>query len=138
MSYERVDSKEYNKIQPFIKETIYGLNNHSIFETYDGAVNCTKPISLNGSPYKGRKNKGKTHIKDIVTLPNGTFALLSKTFCNDAGIEYLPNENFTGIAERQPDANIKARSSADFVETKTEEHVQLQNNRINLNDNIIQ
>ena len=49
--------EEYNKIKPLIVTTSYGLNNHSIFNTYENAVNCIKPISLNGSGYKGRKNK---------------------------------------------------------------------------------
>ncbi|MCD4810709.1 MAG: hypothetical protein K8R17_12550, partial [Methanosarcinales archaeon] len=78
MAIRELSQEEFNKIRPRIIETSYGLNNHSIFRTYDDAVNCTKPISLNGSPYKGRKNKGKTHIKDIVKLPDGRFALLSR------------------------------------------------------------
>ena len=62
--------EEYNKTKLLIVQTSYGLNNHSILKTYQDEVNCTKPISLNGRPYKGRKNKGKTHIKDIVRLPD--------------------------------------------------------------------
>jgi len=90
MAKRELSQEEYNKIRPRIIETSYGLHNHSIFKTYDDAVNCKKPISLNGSPYKGRKNKGKTHIKDIVKLPDGRFALLSRQLCIDAGIPYVP------------------------------------------------
>ncbi len=95
--------EEYNKIKPLIRETSYGLQNHSIFRTYKGAVNCEKPISLNGRPYKGRKNKGTTHIKDIVKLPDGRFALVSKQLCIDAGIaygsDYIPESENSGMED---------------------------------------
>jgi ferredoxin-like protein FixX len=100
MAIRELSQEEYNKIRPRIIETSYGLNNHSIFRTYDDAVNCTKPISLNGSPYKGRKNKGKTHIKDIVKLPDGRFALLSRQLCIDAGIPYIPGNVVANESER--------------------------------------
>ena len=100
MAIRELSQEEYNKIRPRIIETSYGLNNHSIFRTYDDAVNCTKPISLNGSPYKGRKNKGKTHIKDIVKLPDGRFALLSRQLCIDAGIPYVPGNVVANESER--------------------------------------
>ena len=100
MAIRELSQEEYNKIRPRIIETSYGLNNHSIFRTYDDAVNCTKPISLNGSPYKGRKNKGKTHIKDIVKLPDGRFALLSRQLCIDAGIPYVPGNLVANESER--------------------------------------
>ncbi len=51
-------------------------------------MSCTKPISLNGAAYRGIKNRGTTHIKDIVKLPDGSFALVSKQLCIDAGIAY--------------------------------------------------
>ena len=100
MAIRELSQEEFNKIRPRIIETSYGLNNHSIFRTYDDAVNCTKPISLNGSPYKGRKNKGKTHIKDIVKLPDGRFALLSRQLCIDAGIPYVPGNVVANESER--------------------------------------
>ena len=100
MEIRELSQEEYNKIRPRIIETSYGLNNHSIFRTYDDAVNCTKPISLNGSPYKGRKNKGKTHIKDIVKLPDGRLALLSRQLCIDAGIPYVPGNVVANESER--------------------------------------
>ena len=105
--------EEYNKIKPLIVTTSYGLNNHSIFNTYENALNCTKPISLNGSPYKGRKNKGKTHIKDIVKLPDGRFALLSRQLCIDAGIPYVPGNVVANESERfeQIEYNVTKKES---------------------------
>ena len=101
---------EYNKIKPRITPAkSYGLKNHSIFSTYEDAVNCVKPISLNGSAYRGTKNKGTTHIKDIVKLPDGTFALASKTFCMDAGIAYSPNDSGT-YNPIQPTIHTEQRS----------------------------
>ena len=70
MAIRELSQEEYSKIRPRIIETSNGLNNHSILKTCQDTVNCTKPISLNGSLYKGRKNKGKTYIKDIVRLPD--------------------------------------------------------------------
>ena len=123
MAIRELSQEEYNKIRPRIIETSYGLNNHSIFRTYDDAVNCTKPISLNGSPYKGRKNKGKTHIKDIVKLPDGRFALLSRQLCIDAGIPYVPGNVVANESERfekiEYDVDKKKSELQVFATTET-------------------
>ena len=130
MAIRELSQEEFNKIRPRIIETSYGLNNHSIFRTYDDAVNCTKPISLNGSPYKGRKNKGKTHIKDIVKLPDGRFALLSRQLCIDAGIPYVPgnvvaneSERFEKIESSVDNKNFELQVSA-TTETLNEEKLE--------------
>ncbi|MCD4780805.1 MAG: zinc ribbon domain-containing protein [Candidatus Omnitrophica bacterium] len=130
MAIRELSQEEFNKIRPRIIETSYGLNNHSIFRTYDDAVNCTKPISLNGSPYKGRKNKGKTHIKDIVKLPDGRFALLSRQLCIDAGIPYVPgnvvaneSEMFEKIESGVDNKNLESQVSA-TTETLNEEKLE--------------
>jgi len=130
MAIRELSQEEFNKIRPRIIETSYGLNNHSIFRTYDDAVNCTKPISLNGSPYKGRKNKGKTHIKDIVKLPDGRFALLSRQLCIDAGIPYVPgnvvaneSEMFEKIESGVDNKNLESQVSA-TTETLKEENLE--------------
>ena len=130
MAIRELSQEEFNKIRPRIIETSYGLNNHSIFRTYDDAVNCTKPISLNGSPYKGRKNKGKTHIKDIVKLPDGRFALLSRQLCIDAGIPYVPgnvvaneSEMFEKIESGVDNKNLESQVSA-TTETLKEEKLE--------------
>jgi len=130
MAIRELSQEEFNKIRPRIIETSYGLNNHSIFRTYDDAVNCTKPISLNGSPYKGRKNKGKTHIKDIVKLPDGRFALLSRQLCIDAGIPYVPgnvvaneSERFEKIESGVDNKNLESQVSA-TTETLNEEKLE--------------
>lgn len=130
MAIRELSQEEYNKIRPRIIETSYGLNNHSIFRTYDDAVNCTKPISLNGSPYKGRKNKGKTHIKDIVKLPDGRLALLSRQLCIDAGIPYVPgnvvaneSERFEKIESGIDNKNLESQVSA-TTETLNEEKLE--------------
>ena len=130
MAIRELSQEEFNKIRPRIIETSYGLNNHSIFRTYDDAVNCTKPISLNGSPYKGRKNKGKTHIKDIVKLPDGRFALLSRQLCIDAGIPYVlgnvvanESERFEKIESGVDNKNLESQVSA-TTETLNEEKLE--------------
>lgn len=125
-----LSQEEYNKIKPLIVTTSYGLNNHSIFKTYDDAVNCKKAISLNGSPYKGRKNKGKTHIKDIVKLPDGQFALLSRQLCIDAGISYILGnvvaneyERFEKIESGLDNKNLESQVSAK-TETMNDEKLE--------------
>lgn len=152
--------EEYSKIKPLIIKTSYGLENHSIFKSYEAAVNCKKPISLNGSAYKGRKNKGTTHIKDIVKLPDGRFALLSKTLCNDAGIEYIPDStplraNTEYKSDRTDRTNKTERTNRTYktestpkkeperinVPGRTEKlEIEKQNNSnsLNLQDNVIQ
>lgn len=112
-----LSQEEYSKIKPLIRETSYGLNNHSIFKTFKDAVNSEKPISLNGSPYKGRKNRGKSHIKDIVRLPDGRFALLSKQLCIDAGIQYFPGNMIANVSERfeKIDYNLNKKNSKSQV-----------------------
>ena len=127
MKVRELTKEEYNKIKPFIRETSYGLQNHSIFRTYEDAFNCKKPISLNGSSYKDSKSKKTTHIKDIVRFPDGRFALASKQFCINAGIAYgsvrsTKSEDSNLILENDPSEetilNIDYR-----LETKTESKV---------------
>lgn len=137
--------EEYRLIKPLIRKTSYGLDNHSIFKSYEAAVSCSKPISLNGSPYKGRKNKGTTHIKDIAKLPDGSFALLSKTFCDDAGIRYIPDSTPPKTKTAKPEHKIdktsaRAHEKNNYPKTTGGVEIEKQNNTTNLdlNDNVIQ
>jgi len=141
VALRELSSDEYSKIKPLIKASSYGLKNHSIFSTYDGAVNCVKPISLNGSPYKGTKNKGTTHIKDIVKLPDGSFALASKTFCMDAGIAYSPNDTYANnVIQSIGHVEQNSVRSTQVNSANTSNHIQRQqtSTNLNLNDNLIQ
>lgn len=140
MVIRELSSDEYDKIKPRITPAkSYSLKNHSIFSTYEDAVNCAKPISLNGSAYRGRKNKGTTHIKDIVKLPDGRFALASKTFCADAGIAYAPNISLNNVTQSIDYVNQKSMKSTHVNSANTSNRNQEQqtSTNLNLNDNYI-
>ena len=139
MTIRELSSEEYDKIKPNITPAkSYGLNNHSLFSTYEDAVNCAKPISLNGSAYRGRKNKGTTHIKDIVKLPDGRFALASKTFCMDAGIAYAPTNTDANTVTQQinyVEQNSIKSTQVNSADSSNQNQEQQTSTNLNLNDN---
>lgn len=104
MEVRVLDRKDWEKIKPFVHISGYGTG-ATFFHSVEDILKADKVVTLNGSPlrkggrvYKSVEERLATN-NQVVKLPNGMFAVASKTLLQRAGLSISMTRGTTELPE---------------------------------------